>query len=184
MALPADDIKIWNSFKSGSHQSFELIYRNEFNFLVNYGKTITHDEQTIGDCIQELFIELWNRRETIGVTDNIRSYLLVSFRRKLVKNLKESFADFSDEHITEKEFSQEEKLIKDEEQDERHSMLNLSINELTKKQKEIIHLKFFQNLDYEDIAKIMEINYQSCRNLVSGALKKLEENLKNQKNNQ
>jgi RNA polymerase sigma factor (sigma-70 family) len=183
MALPSDDLNIWNSFKSGSHQSFELIYRNEFNFLVNYGKTITPDEQTIGDCIQELFIELWNRRETIGLTDNIRSYLLVSFRRKLIKNMKDTYADFADEYITDKEVSNEEKLIYTEEQNEKHSILNQSMNELSKKQKEIIHLKFFQNLDYEDIAKIMEINYQSCRNLVSGALKKLEENVKSQKIN-
>ena len=174
----SEDLHLWDSFKSGNHQSFEKIYRNEFNFLVNYGKTITFDEQSISDCIQELFIELWNRREHIGHTDNIRSYLLVSFRRKLIKNLKDTYTDFSDELIKDKELSDEERIIHSEEQSQLHAQLNQSINELTKKQKEIIHLKFFQNLDYEEIAKIMEINYQSCRNLLSGALKKLGDDFK------
>jgi DNA-directed RNA polymerase specialized sigma24 family protein len=41
---------------------------------------------------------------------------------------------------------------------------------ISDRQREIIHMKYIQQLDYEDIARIMSLNYQSARNLVTRAL--------------
>ncbi len=177
--MASTDLFLWNSFKSGNHSSFEEIYKQEFDFLFHYGKSITQDVDSISDCIQELFIELWNRKETITSTDNIRSYLVVAFRRKLIKQISDTKVEFEEKHIKDHDVSLESTLINAEYNEEQKRLLHQSIDSLTSKQKEIINLKFFQDLDYEDIAQIMEINYQSCRNLLSGAIKKLENTFKN-----
>ena len=176
-----DDAQLWISFKSGDHASFEKIYTMHFDGLAQYGKSITKDEASIADSIQELFIELWNKRESIGLTDNIRAYLLVSFRRKLIKKLGNQSISIEDKHLNINDYSAEDQIVAQERTNEQVHLLHYGINELSKKQKEIIHLKFFQELEYEEISKIMDINYQSCRNLVSGALKKLELSIKMKK---
>ncbi len=49
---------------------------------------------------------------------------------------------------------------------------------LSNRQKEAVFLKYYNQMSYEDICDIMNINYQSVRNLISTALKKLNTELK------
>jgi RNA polymerase sigma-70 factor (ECF subfamily) len=46
-----------------------------------------------------------------------------------------------------------------------------AIDQLSNRQKEIIYLKFYQNLSYEEVSEIMNINYQVARNLLHQAIK-------------
>lgn len=46
---------------------------------------------------------------------------------------------------------------------------------LSPRQKEAIYLKFVSNLSYEEISKVMQMNYQSARNLVFRGLEKLRQ---------
>lgn len=55
--------------------------------LVVYGRTIAADGHLIEDTIQELFVNLWIRRKQLKIRTTIESYLLVSFRNNLKKNL-------------------------------------------------------------------------------------------------
>ena len=50
----------------------------------------------------------------------------------------------------------------------------LALNQLTNRQKEIVYLKFYQNLGYDEISEIMNINYQVARNLLHQAVKAMK----------
>ncbi len=52
-------------------------------------------------------------------------------------------------------------------------MIN-ALAQLSARQKEIIYLKFYQNLSYEEVSDIMNINYQVARNLLSQAIKTMK----------
>ncbi|MBK8636183.1 MAG: sigma-70 family RNA polymerase sigma factor [Saprospiraceae bacterium] len=106
-------------------------------FYFYYGKSITQDVDTISDCIQELFIELWNRKETIASTDNIRSYLVVAFRRKLVKQIANTKVEFEEKHVKDHDESLESTLINAEFNEEQKKLLHQSIDSLTSKQKKL-----------------------------------------------
>ncbi len=54
--------------------------------------------------------------------------------------------------------------------------LKSNIEKLTKRQREVIYLRFYQELDYDEIAGIMEINYHSVVNLIYEALRMLRKN--------
>jgi len=49
-----------------------------------------------------------------------------------------------------------------------------ALSRLTNRQKEIIYLKYYQNLSYEEVSEIMNINYQVARNLLYQAIKSLK----------
>ena len=68
-------------------KSFNRLYLNSYPMLVVYGRTITADAHLIEDTIQELFVNLWSRRKQLNIRTTIESYLLVSFRNNLKKNL-------------------------------------------------------------------------------------------------
>lgn len=71
----------------------------------------------------------------------------------------------------------EQDIIQGEKNSERNILLNQSMDQLSNRQKEAIYLKYYEGKEYEEICEIMNINYQSARNLISTGIKSLKENI-------
>ena len=174
------DKKIWNNLRNGDQQALEEIYRSYFTDLFVYGKRLCKDASTVEDCIQELFEELWNRREKLSETDAIKPYLFVSLKRKIfhtVKKLRKTTDTELEEKYFDIELSIDQILIAEETTTEQKNNLQSAFNELSDRQKEILYLKYYSEMDYDEISRIMEMNYQSARNLVSRAIQKLAKHM-------
>ena len=169
------DRLLWTQLKEGNQQAFEAVYRRFFKDLYQYGLRFSKDRGPVEDAIQELFLELWNRRKGLSETDQIKHYLYVALRRKILRNLQKQRHEVSSAEL-EPAFWVEEDLheVQDEEQKEK---LARAMQSLPDRQKEILYLKFYAGMDYEEIVEIMDMNYQSARNLLSRAIKKLAKTL-------
>ena len=177
----SDDTQLWQQLKLGNKNALESIFRNEADALTNYGKKFTADKELIADSLQDLFVELWRTRETIGQTDHIRKYLYVSFRRRLIKYLNKSLKTQTLDPETDLKndisFSVENSWIENEETELRSKELSAAISKLSSRQQEILYLKFHSEMDYDQIIEIMGLNYQSARNLVTRALEALRKSM-------
>ena len=172
-----NDIQLWDRFRAGDRSAFHTIYLSEVKYLFNYGRKVFQDDIRTEDSIHDLFVELWERRDSIGTTDNIRKYLAVSMRRKMIANLKiekKTSADLENENVSfDSELSIEQILIKQELSSEQSSKLKTAYQNLSHRQREILHMRYYQDIPYEQIAEIVGIKYQSLRNVVSNAIKGL-----------
>jgi len=175
------DQKLWNELREGKHSALEKIYRTYFSDLFNYGKKFASDEATVEDCIQELFVELWKNRVRLSETDAIKPYLFVSLKRKLFrvvkKNRTSTDTELEETHF-DAELSIDQLLINAEIDKEQKENLNAAFEQLSDRQKEILYLKYYSNMDYKSISETMDMNYQSARNLVARAIQKLSKNFK------
>lgn len=173
-----EDKYIWREFKNDAEHALPYIYNQNIDFLFFYGKKFTIDEDFILDTIQDLFYDLIKYRKTISETDNIRLYLLKSFRRKLLHGIerKNKVAKLDFDYNLEPEivFSIEEEMITDEEQLRRTKFIKLGLQELKAKQREVIYYKFTLGYDYDQISEIMSITYDSARQLVSRGINSLK----------
>ena len=171
------DIELWLQLKSGNAHAFQIIYEAHIQALLQYGKRFSQDSQRVEDCIHDLFVNLWRNRDTIGKTDSIRRYLLVSLRRSIIKQITKASRtqEISEEQPLQLVFtgSIEKELIDSEINLENQSRLAEAMKTLSARQQEAIYLKYHRELSYEDVAQIMEINYQSVRNLVFNGITKL-----------
>lgn len=174
-----EDIKLWNLFKSGDKVAFERIYNNEIQFLIRYGRSMSYSLDSVEDALHELFVDIWETRERLSTPTSIRSYLLVALRRKLHK-LNHNLTIGLSEYDTTKESipAFEEELIQSEQKKSDSTMIVKGMELLSNKQREILHLKYYQGLDYEAISEILGINYQSARNAVHRAIKELSSVIK------
>jgi len=168
------DQDLWQQLKTGSKQALEQIYQSHVDALIQYGYKFTLDKQLIEDSIQELFIDLYNNRSKIGNTSSIRPYLLVALRRRVIKALRKTqkrFVDTSPEEVDfEIELSIDELIIQQEISTEKAVRIRQALKKLSPRQREILYLKYFQDISYDDICTIMDISYQSARNLVAKGL--------------
>lgn len=170
--ITTSDSCLWNKFRSGDDQAFVEIYRKFVDVLYCYGLKFTADDQLVKDCVQELFIDLYEKRGNLGESDNIKFYLLVSLKRRLIKILrsKNIYSSLSQDDIPfQIVYSPEDESLKEEQME----LMNKTLNELTPRQKEAIYLRFMNGLSYEEICEIMAMNYQSVRNLIFRAEEKM-----------
>lgn len=168
------DTEIWTSFKKGEEWAISCIYAEHAEKLYRYGLKFTSDISFIEDALQDLFAELIKNRKNIGDTDNILFYLLKSYKRKLLRKMQTEKRFVSDEELQEYHFdviwSIEHELILEEVSEQKSKMLLKALNELTPRQKEAIYLRFTRELDYKEIAGLMNISVEACRNLISKAI--------------
>ena len=176
-----EDKYIWEEFKNGEEYALSYIYHQNIDFLFFYGKKFTGDENLVLDAIQDLFYDLIRSKKNLGPTDNIRLYLLKSFRRKLIRELDKNKkqANLSNDYFPEPNivFSIEEDLIRDEEQSNKLKFIRQGMQELNAKQREILYYKFTCDFDYAQICEIMSITYDSARQQVSRAISSIKKYL-------
>jgi len=171
------DLEIWRNIKGGDRASLSLAYDQNIETLIRYGSRFTQDATLVEDCLHDLFVYVWQNREKLSDTDSIRNYLMVSLRRSILKKSKkvsQSQNEITDHDVTFGTALSIEDIIAQSEMDaEKAQKVKKAFNELSNRQKEAIYLKYYNDKDYEDICEILDISYQSARNLVSSGLKKL-----------
>lgn len=174
----SSDVETWDAFKQGNESAFIFIYESYFEVLFGYGFSIVPDSNLIKDSLQDLFIELRERRRHLGATDSIKFYLFKCLKRKLVKEISKWNGNKCSLEAIPTNFqftlSFEAQLIDKQLSAEKISRLNDAISMLSTRQREIIHYSFFEGFNYAQIQEIMELeSHQSARNLMYKAIKAL-----------
>lgn len=166
----------WESFKAGNKESFAFFYNEHIDALFSYSQKLCKDEEITKDAIQEVFIDLFLKREKINTTpEKLRYYLLLSTRRNLVKKL-QNYRRFdrgnpTEDKISDMDLGIEYKIIIREKDDEIRKNIADALSRLPGKQKEAIFLRFNEAMDYSEIAEILGITIESVRKQVYRALK-------------
>ena len=176
-----DDSILWRALKRSDRAAYEILLKKYYAIVLNYGVRFYRDKEFVKDAVQDLFTEIWNRREYLGDVVSVKSYLLQSLRKNIIRESSRlkwfREADkISEDHDFNVEFDIETYLISRDVETEMLKKLRLELDKLTKRQREAIFLRFNQDLSYEEIAIIMEINYRSVVNLIHEAIKAIRKN--------
>lgn len=171
----------------GDRGSFLLLYHTYYQALFCYGFSLSVDRELTKDCIQELFVEIWSTRSSLNKdVTNVRSYLFTWLRRKMSRErsllAKESVFIEATERSELIQASYEELLIAFQQSDEKKEQLRLALANLTRKQLDIIKLKFFENLSYRAIAAKKSITPRTVYNTIYESMRLLRESMKVFKN--
>nr|WP_294931059.1 sigma-70 family RNA polymerase sigma factor [uncultured Flavobacterium sp.] len=169
-----DDHKLWSKLKSGDEKSFSLLFEKYYGDLINYGNSFSPFAEKVQDCVQDVFADVWLYRESLQEPNVVKAYLLSSVRKRIARL-------YERDHIFRKiantdsieflfDFSVEHELIADETTAERVLHLNKLLNDLPPRQKEALFLRYNQGLTVEQVAEMLEVNYQSASNLLHRGL--------------
>lgn len=159
---------IWEKFTSGSYSCFKELFQGCYDGLYGYGMKLCGDSDLVEDCIQELFISVWERRDDLTHITSPNVYLYVSLRRNLLKIREKQSRITELDQIAQGEFDIQfgiqELIIKKESKKEQKEELHKALNQLSNKQKEVLYLHYYNGMSYGEIEKILSINRQSVRN--------------------
>ena len=175
---------LWMNFKNGENNSLSLLYKEYANELYSYGMKVSGDDDLVKDCIQEVFIQLIDKRKTILITPTIHTYLFKSLRNKLLEELrstnrKQDIVTQLSAFETEYDKHAEQNIIEDEENRSIRKSILTAIEKLSNRQKEIIYLKYTKDFSYDQIAEMLQIDKASARTLLYRTLKNLKDQWSN-----
>ncbi|MCF0074605.1 sigma-70 family RNA polymerase sigma factor [Dyadobacter sp. CY261] len=175
----SNDRLLWQDFLAGEVRAFEKLMSDNFRLLFQYGCKFSKDRELVKDSIQDLFLVLWEKRGNLNPDAAVKPYLMASLRRLMHRQVS-SRAWVGGEALQEEddyfdiEFSVEDEYIANEAIAVRSGQLEKLLNALPRRQKEVVYLKFFQELSREQIAEVMAISPQTVSNLLQIAIKHLK----------
>ena len=169
-----DDHKLWNKLKAGDEKSFSLLFEKYYGDLISYGNSFSPFAEKVQDCVQDVFADVWLYRESLEEPNVVKAYLLSSVRKRIARLYERDYI-FKKITTTDSieflfDFSVEHELIDDEATAERVLHLNKLLNDLPGRQKEALFLRYNQGLTVEQIAEMLDVNYQSASNLLHRGL--------------
>lgn len=163
-------------FISGDINAFSKLYDLNVNLLYNYGSRLTTDAELLKDSIQEVFIKIYNKRHELDKVANFRSYIIISLKNKLCDESRKR-VNLSDVSVEELEIVSNDNVEKDyialESELQDNIFIAKMLDKLSPRQRKAIVLYYIEEKKYEDICQIMNMNYQSVRNLIHRGLSKL-----------
>ena len=173
----------WGVGTGRDRNAFLALYKSHYQALFSYGIALTANRELTKDCLQELFLEIWNKQSTPSKEiRNVRSYLFTWLRRKIFHELTiqsgETRKNERAEGFAMKELCYEELLIAFQQSEEKKEKLRSALKKLTKQQLEMIRLKFFENLSYSEIAARTSLTPRTIYNLIYEAIRRLRASMK------
>jgi RNA polymerase sigma factor (sigma-70 family) len=180
-----DDKVIWQRFLAGEVEAFDRLMTLHFRTLFHYGSKFSKDKEFVKDSIQDLFLLLWERRQNLSSDIAVKPYIMASLRRLMHRSVASrlSLSDSSAEEMNgnfDIEFSVEQEYIENESSLVITQKLKKLLDELPLRQKEVVYLKFFQEMDRSQISEVMNISPQTVSNLLQIAIKQLKKHWKSE----
>lgn len=172
--------QLWLEYRGGDLYALAKLMQSYYTDLFHWGMRLHNDREFVKDCIQEVFVTLWRTHETAAMVENVRAYLLVVLKTRILRELSRNphlqQTSLTDDYAFSVEFSADVRLIDEENEVYQVRKLQRVVNQLPGRQKELIYLRFYQNLSFEQIAEVMHLGRQSVYNLFQKSLNSLRKN--------
>ncbi|MCY7351063.1 MAG: sigma-70 family RNA polymerase sigma factor [Cytophagaceae bacterium] len=167
-----EDSPLWDAFRRGDELAYEELYRRFTPGLYSYGVKFCRQEELVRDCIQDLFVSLWDKRFSLKPVQSVRFYLGTALRNDLVRRLarQATVIELTDDHDFELTLDVQALRMQEEMDQHQVERLNAALGQLPPRQKEALYLRFYENLDYDQIASLMRISPGVSYNFVYRAL--------------
>ncbi len=164
--------------KRGNDFAFSEIYNRYWGKMVSYAVRLTKSEDESADLVQEIFVSLWNRKETLEIKGTLASYLIKSTRNLCLRFIERNIhpTDFINrlaEHTIDKSQNIEENISLKELQEH----IYCCVAKLPKKMQEVYLLSRDEQLSYREIAKKLGITEGTVKKQISNSLKIISESL-------
>ncbi len=167
-----EDTELMDRLRAGDDLALKVIYKKYWSQLYTSAFNMLQDQQACEDIIQDLFINLWNKREQIEIKASLKSYLFASVRYEVYRQVRHGsvrediFENIQDRLQTPSEYGNIEHR-------ELLSYINSIVNNLSEKCKVVYKLSREEQLSHKEIASRLDISPKTVENHLNKALRQL-----------
>jgi RNA polymerase sigma factor (sigma-70 family) len=178
---PYVDTLLLNALRNDDEAALNHLFSTYYNRLFRTGLKYGSTNETVEEAIQAVFIDLWQYRKTLSEIVSFEAYLKGSLRKRLSKMGEKAlksekntvYTEGSSNDILLSVEAYEDVLILQETNDLKRNELKNALEQLTPRQKELIILRYFEEMNYADIAEKTQLQTDSIYKTIHEALKRL-----------
>lgn len=82
------DTKLWEQIRLGDKAAFEELYHRYYSPLFAYSIRLCFSEDTIKDCIQDVFVRIYTKHSSLPELLYVKPYLYRSVTNALLNSVK------------------------------------------------------------------------------------------------
>jgi RNA polymerase sigma factor (sigma-70 family) len=174
----------WEAVCLGEKDAFLNLYKSLYRSLAGFGLRVCNDSELVTDTLNQVFLEIWEKHDTLPRVEQVESYLRTILKRKILKKieheqrLNKAIAIIVREDEALLEIPYEELIVKIQSDELVKASLLAALEKLTPQQRKLIQLRFYDGLSYEEVAKISQLTVRTAYNTIYTALKYLRTHLK------
>ncbi|MCL7987027.1 sigma-70 family RNA polymerase sigma factor [Sphingobacterium sp. lm-10] len=163
---------------------FDILYREHAATLLHIALRKLDDKEQAMDVVQDLFVDLWQRRSMINITGNPQHYLVSALYHKIFQHFRK--VGLNQKHIAHFKVLQtaaDEGMDRVGEDDfEEHHALTIrhidhSVEQMSPRMRTIFELKYYQSYSNQEIASLLGISNQTVKNQLSRSLDQVRKEL-------
>lgn len=170
------DKDISEKIRNGDKSSFELIFNTYYYSLCNYANQIINDLETSEEIVQEMFFQLWQKKEQFIINTSLKAYLYRAIHNSclnLIKHNKVKQAFVNNElYINSNQFYTQD------DSKELITIIEKAIEKLPPERKKIFMMIRFEERRYKEVAEILSISVKTVENQMGKAMQFLREYVK------
>ena len=164
----------YRRFLDGDESAFDEIMKEYFDNLVFFIDRFVHDIHAAEDIAIDAFSDLVVNKHRYNFKVTLKTYLFMLGRSRALNYIKHrKIIDFVELTEAEKTSSEQETLEEIVLTDERKRVVNNALASLPDDMRVVIHLIYFEDLSYDEAARVMKKNRKQVDNLLYRAKKEL-----------
>ena len=177
--MSIDDDNILIRLKEGDKRALTILYNNYWKPLYISSFNLLKDKEVCEEIIQDVFIEIWNKRSDIQIKVSLKSYLYACVRYKVFAEFRKSknlpIAIYEDLNNRFQYASPETQMM----HEELKKQVSLVVESLPEKCKMVFKLSRIEQLSHKEISEQLNVSTKTIENHITKALKILRLSLGN-----
>lgn len=171
------DKELLDLLERNSEKAIELLFRKYYSYLVKAILRIVPKENIAEDLAQDVFFELWKKRNTLKINISFKAYISRAGRNKALNFIRDKKIKWDDADELEVMESSLGDVNENLQAEDLQALIDKSINELPEKCRLVFSLSRFEEMSYKEIAEQLGISIKTVENQISKALKQLRAKL-------
>ena len=142
--------------------------------LLGFSKRLLGEPEEARDTVQEVFLKLWNLREKLGQYRNLEAFAMTVTRNHCLDKIKaRRTVRLEEKHYNSIDFNSDPSPGELLERKDAAGYVKEIIQALPENQRSVIHLRDVEGYENEEIAKIMDMDVNNIRVILSRTRKKV-----------
>lgn len=179
ISLESLEKNICESICNGDKNAFESVFKKYYKHLCAYANQIVADLDISEEIVQEMFFQLWQKRDSLSIETSLKSYLFRAIHNNCLNYIKHNKVKqaYSQQILYENNDSLDNHYLIDDSK-ELLGLIGKAVEKLPPERKKVFIMIRYEDRKYKEVAEILGISVKTVENQMGKAMKFLREELK------
>ena len=172
------DPELLNLLKDHKEEAIDILFRRYYSYVCKSAYRIIPDGNLVEDLAQDVFFELWKKRDQLKINTSVKAYLKRAVINKALNYIRDKKMKFDDHEKFPEAISKGASAQEIMEESEMEKVIHAAIDRLPERCRIVFCLSRFEEMTYQQIADKLDISIKTVENQISKALKYLRSELR------